>query len=388
MQICYKNNQFVTRQNPKDKRRIQYLLKRYEKQKWVNRETIIDYIKGFEIKNAKLVGNDIVYVKPEIVVKRITERLYNELENFAEKYLKYSNSVYDYNVHFLNSLLQNERREQNKQNYLKSGYLMYDGNSIIGLFSVDKIFDVPVIYTLYSQYDTNLYKAAKIISAQIPNCIFYNEYFNDCFKDTSFKLLSFKSTINPEKEYSFYHGCYLTEYDTDILVKEVEKRYFPDLKNISQIVIKHFKGIELEQYLKKLRTDDFNAIWGTRSSTPAILGFHYLNYDDISSHSKDKDFLVALYKGIIVGVIKYGVWQDANYQSLAYIDVNEKYQRMGIASLMISNIDKFLFSKLPMVLTSESEMGAKCHMAERFKKAITKVSVKTYEECLKTGSYI
>lgn len=384
MQICYKNNQFVTRQNPKDRRRVQYLLKIYEKQKWVNRETIVDYIKGFKIKNAKLVGNDIVYIKPEIVVKRITERLYIELENFAKKYLKYSNDSYDNNVYFFSNLLQNEK---NKQDYLNSSYLMYDGNAIVGLFGVDAIFDIPVVYTLYSKYDTNLYKAAKIISAQIPNSIFYNEYYNDSFKDTSFKFVSFKSTINPEKEYSFYHGCYLTEYDTDALVKEVEKRYFPEMNDISQIVLKHFKGRELEKYFNKLRTDEFNAVWGTYSSTPETLGFHYFNHNDVVGNSKDKDFLVAIYKGIIVGVIKYGIWNDADHQSLSYIDINEKYQRMGIASLMISNMDKFLYSKLPMVLTSESREGAKCHMADKFKKAITKVSVKTYEECLKSGSY-
>ena len=392
MKLVERDGSFLSKPNPKDKRRNLYAVigNKSSKILWKNKSYIVENIQNGCISNAKLQGDNIVRVKEEIRIEKINETNYNILKRYASNFLS---NVREEDMIYMFEDCERYKSivdEEYKNKYLKFGYIAFYGNLLAYTFTVDDFFGIPII--LSDCLDYNLSKGLKLnifkkMSKLIKDSVFRFEYAPDFLIDTSFKFANFNSNLDKEKEYGFYHGAYMTEYDMNCFVNKIEKTYFPKFTNINDVSIKCFKSKDLLNYYKTInKSFYFPVTWRTPASSSTVLGFHYFNLDDIyERRGKDKDYLVAIYKGFIIGVIKFGIWD--NHQSVAYIDVNEVYRKKGIANLMISQIDKYIYPNYPMVLTDESDMGKMCHMAEKFKKAIKKVKVKTYEEALKSGRY-
>lgn len=399
MRIVIENGKFKTKTYPEDKRRILYLVDKGENKEWVNRKDVLSLISSYQISNAEIKGSNIVQVEEVLKMEKITSKNIDKLKAFLRNYLEESKNwdYYDYddNIYFFGKAL--EKLEEDGLNYCKNMCIFFYGNSLEGWFYIGKEFGVPFITMNYSRSyeDKIIYKMVKMLSQKLKGCIFYSEYFLKCFENTEFKVLNFKSNFidnDEDKEYSFYHGCYLTEYDTNIAIKYIENKIYPKIDDFSKIKIKKVKGKDLSHYLdflkSKVKSDYFNYTWRKTSFYPVIVGFHYFSLDDIyETHNQDKDYLLAIYDGYILGVIKYGIWSNNKHQSIAYIDTHLLYRNQGIATMMISKIDKYLYPNMPLILTDESEMGKETGMSEKFKKYVKSVKVKTYEECLRDGSY-
>lgn len=386
MRLFIKNGNPVSRTNPKDKREVEYLVVEYDRKNWVKRKVLLEMINNHMIENGEIKNNTICLVSQKLRVEKINAANLNKILKFAQGYLRQSAECdNDYDYDNLNYYFGNLLKEKEMQyGLIKYGYVSFYGNSIGAILVVEKEMSIPIISPVYYSNSKSLYNSICILSAKLKNSVFHLEYYLDEFRESKFKFLTLKSTINEEKEYNLYHGCYLTEYDENIFVKDIEKHYFPEI-DTKQLTFTCKTGKELEPYVKQLRHFYFSGLWCARSSMPSIVGFTYFCTDDIHNRGEDKNFLLAMYKGYIVGIIKFGVWTD--HQAVAYIDVNEKYRNKGIATQMIKQLDKYVDKNYTLVLTDESTMGKLCHMNTIFKNEIKSVKVKTYEECLCTGSY-
>lgn len=392
MRLFVKNGSPFTRTNPKDKREIEYLIVEYDRKRWIKRKNILEMINNYMIENGEIRNNSICLVSQKFRVEKINKGNLEKIFKFAIGYLKKSDECtndydydYDYGYDNLNYYFEKLLKEKEMQDGLiKYGYVSFYGNSIGSILVAEYEMNIPLISTVYYSNSKSLYNSICILSAKLKNSVFHLEYCLDEFRDSKFKFVNLNSTINKEKEYNLYHGCYLTEYDENIFVKEIEKHYFPEI-DTKQLTFTCKTGKELEPYVKQLRHFYFSGLWCARSSMPSIVGFTYFCTDDMYNRGDNKNFLLAIYKGYIVGVIKFGVWTD--HQAVAYIDVNEKYRNKGIATQMIKQLDNYVDKNYTLVLTDESEMGKLCHMNTIFRNEIKSVKVKTYAECLRTGSY-
>jgi hypothetical protein len=196
---------------------------------------------------------------------------------------------------------------------------------------------------------------------------------------------SFVSRINNNKIYQIHNSsCYYTNASTlvDYFVNYYEERYFPEIKDVNKISFKCIDSKDIYSFIKK---DDLNKncypSWKDKYGHKTVIGFHYFIPED----SFNAKYIVAIYKDMIIGVIKVGKYGAKNdlRQSICYIDVCEKYRKRGIANKLIKKLAEYLEPEIPLVVTRESEMGAMCKMVEHFKNANYKVPVYSYDEYLR-----
>lgn len=381
MRICLdRNGEFQIKITPNSNKKL-YMIEKDDKKGWMVFSDLVKEISLGNVENAKVVKNNIVFVKPELRVEKMDNkniiRLKKHLRNFIEEYEKEQGYdcwlPEDYALFDFESYLSNIEPKDYKK------YIIgYKGNKIESVFVISKeTFGLPFIYNIHCGDYTLLLKFCHVISELIKDSIFCFEYLPEG-NTNGFKFLNLDSNFSTGYKYVLHSGCYITKYNENILREKIEEKYFPKLLDIRQVVIKRLKTPEVRKYLEKYSTGEFEGNWVNDSNMGSVVGFHYFTIRDLFSGEPTKDYLVAVYKGQIVGIMKYGLW--GKEQSVAYIDVLINCRNKGIATLMIKELDKHLYPMYELHLTDESELGHKCGMAKLFKKYIKSTVVKDYED--------
>ncbi len=393
IELVLKNKDFITRKSNVDARQIQYKVRINNGEPvWVSRQRILSYLDNSDyiIYNAKKSGNSVVpYITTDsLQVVKLSGNNLGLLRKTFQNYLRKTSSEYisDSDMFCSNQL------KTNFKSLRENSYLGINRDRIECVFKIswNKELNVSIVYTVFGEYEDNLRHYVSLLSKRLKDSIFYFEYLPRAFKDdTVFKPCNLSSTFSNEHQYNFYHGCYLTEYNANMLAIAVERKYFPDLysDDLNDVEIKCLTKAELENYFKKFYGADYSGTWRNNYNQVSFSGFTYLKYSEFDYSDNDIKFLTAVYKNNVIGVIKFGVWRDSNHQAVSYIDVSYKYRCKGVATKLINSLEKYLYDDTVLVLTDESDMGKLCGMNEKFRKAVKKVKVKTYSECLRDGHY-
>lgn len=381
MRVCLdKNGDFQMKITPESRKKL-YMVEKDDKKGWMVFSDLVKEISLGNVENARVYKNNIVFVKPELYVEKMDNKnvikLKKHLRTAIEKYEQEQGydcwMPEDYALLDFESYLSNLEPKDYKK------YIIgYNGNKIESVFIVSKeSFGVPFIYNIYCDNYDMLLKFCHIISDLIKDSVFSFEYLPEGNLN-GFKFLNMDSNITKGYKYVLHSSAYITKYDENILKRKIEEKYFPKQLDIRQVVVKRWKTPDVRKYLEKYETGNFNGTWRNDCNMDAVVGFHYFTYRDVFSGEPTKDYLVALYKGQIIGIMKYGLW--GKEQSVAYIDVLVNCRNKGIATLMIKELDKHLYPMYELHLTDESELGHKCGMAKLFKKYIKSTVVKDYED--------
>lgn len=380
---------------PPEDRRLKYYLvisKKTGSKQWYGRQEVIKGIQNGLIDNGEVIGGKIQIKDSKddfslVIVN--TDTQYNELVSFAERMKKeYVDMAYDSTCYMFEFMAD----RKNKETYMKNTYVLKQGNNIEAIYVKEMFLGLPFFNNVYidRKYlyaDRNkehlfLIKCMNEIVKKEKLACFTSEYLYeaDMYKKAGFTLQSFKSSIVDGEDDRYYYSyllkTVLVKGKNEFFIRDIiEQMYFPKDVDLSKITLKCLTSEELQNVLRPSSADSI--VWGSRCTTPVEVGFHYFEYSDIFN-TKDKKYLVAEYKGQIVGVIKFGDYYK--HQSIPYIDVQYAFRRKGIAKRMIKELNKYLKTDRPLILTPESEMGKMCNIGEEFKKSITVVRVLTYEE--------
>lgn len=382
MRIHYDNG-FKTRITNNGK---EYYLVNEKGRFWVNENKIKYLISVGNIENAFLRNGLIEYCPIHFTVQKLNKnnliRIINNINYFLDSLNNEGRYYYEHLVEFVSELP--KLSEKQLFNYV----VCKKGNAIVSIFNVYKEkLNIPFVYLIYSVDEKSLVKQLNKVSSFVKNSVFYIDYLSeDILKKGRFVEINRQSLMFPNMEHVLSSGSYITKYSKDSVSKALDN-LFLKFNNVSldKIVLKHMKSSEFYKYLEKYRTEISSGTWIEEkySSGSIIEGFHYLDAGDVYNsgrNNREKDYLLALCDGRLVGVIKYGVWDD--HQAVAYIDIHMTWRNKGLASYMISEFDKYVYPNYNMFITSESDMGRICKMYEKFKKAITKVPVYSYDTTL------
>ena len=383
MRICLEQNgSFQVKVTPNSHKKL-YMVEKDGKKSWMVFSDVVKEISLGNVENAKVYKNNIVFVKPDLRVEKMDNKNIIKLKKHLNNYLNDYVSEQGYDcfdetdyslVEFEQSLHKIEPK--NYKNYI----IGYKGNEIVSVYYISKnTFGIPFIYNIYIRNYDLIIKFCNLISTVMDNSVFYFDYLNvENIDKYGYKFINLSSKINKNYRYVLSSGCYITRGNANILIDKIEEKYLPQLLDIRQVVIKRLKTKDIQVYLENYNTGEFEGTWVNDCNMSSVVGFHYFTYRDVFSGEPEKDYLVALYKGQIIGIMKYGLW--GNEQSVAYIDVLNTCRNKGIATLMIKALDKHLYPMYELHLTDESELGHKCGMAKLFKKHIKSTVVKDYED--------
>lgn len=382
MRICLEQNgNFQMKVTPNSNKKL-YMVEKDGNKGWMVFSEVVKEISLGNVENARVYKNNIVFVKPELRVERMDNkniiRLKKHLRSVIESYEQEQGyDCLNYEDYWIEDFEYSLYNMQSKD--YKKYIIGYKGNKIESVFIVStQTLNVPIIYKLYCNDYNLILKFSSLISDLIKNSVFSFEYLPEG-NLSSFKFLNLESTILKGYKYTLHSSSYITKYNENILRDRIEQKYFPSLLDIREVVVQRWKTKDVQKYLEKYyEIDCFNGSWVNDCNMSSVVGFHYFTYRDVFSGEPEKDYLVALYKGQIIGIMKYGLW--GNEQSVAYIDVLCSCRNKGIATLMIRELDKHLYPNYELHLTDESELGHKCGMAKLFKKYIKSTVVKDYED--------
>ena len=293
--------------------------------------------------------------------KEILENYLVELRDNVEDYY-YSNGTYY------------EKINENIDIVKNDVFIIDENNNFIDLITRDKYYGLDIIYTSLesSKFD--------MLYDYFPSAIISIDYIDDM--PNNYQIANMKSTLNNE-EYQVFGPCTFLipkTLDVNIIRDKIEEELFVELDK-SQITFENKKGEELQDDIFKYYQHNpfFKGITCDSSNHSHIAGFHYFNLD----MDAKKDFLVCKQGNTYLGVIKYGIYDNygsVKHQGLPYIDVNQKYQQNGIATLMIQQLNKYLDKDIPLFLTRESDQGKLCHMENLFLKYINTTICVPYEK--------
>ena len=381
MRICLdKNGDFQMKITPNSHKKL-YMVENDKNKGWMVFSDLVKEISLGNVENARVYKNNIVFVKPELRVEKLDNkniiRLKKHLRTTIERWEQ--EQGYDCWCQEDYALLDFESYlSVLDSKYYKKYIIGYKGNKIESVFIISKdTFGIPFVYNIYCDNYALLLKFCSIISDLIKDSVFSFDYLPDG-DINGFKFLNFDSNIAKGYKYVLHSGAYITKYNENNVKNKIEEKYFPKQFDIEQVVVKRWKTPDVMKYLEKYEIGCFSGNWINDCNMSSVVGFHYFTYRDVFSGEPEKDYLVALYKGQIIGIMKYGLW--GNEQSVAYIDVLNTCRNKGIATLMIKALDKHLYPMYELHLTDESELGHKCGMAKLFKKYIKSTVVKDYED--------
>ena len=173
----------------------------------------------------------------------------------------------------------------------------------------------------------------------------------------------------------------LNEEDVNIVRDKIEEKQFPEFMNNLKVEVFPNSKILREKSEENYNDTILTSFWTEPGSNSTKIGFHYFGQND---NPEKEDKILAIKDGEnIVGVIKYGIYEDyhntgiGNHYSLCFIDVKKPYRENGIATKLMEEFGKQLEKEnkengtnYPLKLTDESKMGKLCHMKD---KAITSI---------------
>lgn len=380
MRLCTQNNKPITKVVQQEK---MYMVSDGAKNFWMRAGVAKIAVKCHEIDNAKLHGTGICIITPQLKVERITQTNLEKLYLFMKYHIKYGKD-YDYADNYSYQYFIKEY-ETDKKKCIKQfgGYVAFYGNKVVSWITVIKTLGLEVLISFYNDGNIRLRRAViNSIFAENPDTIMLGSLCNDCGAD--YNRMDKQSTIDPDYRYIFGYGEYLTKGRTDRFVKAIENKYFINKVDLAKVKLKVIEGKDLSKLWQSKYIDGgFEGYWINTCNIDSAVGFHYFHFNDAKI---DARFILALYDGMIIGVIKLGVYYG-DHQAIAYIDILRTCRNQGVATYMIKNIDKYLFKGLPLMITDESDMGKMCHIADKFKANVKSVKVKTYEEALRDGRY-
>lgn len=208
-------------------------------------------------------------------------------------------------------------------------------------------------------------------SSKIKNSIFYFEYIPNMDILNSFVEIDLRSKYNTDYVMELYHGAYLTQYNTRLLVDSFESFMFEDRVCKDAIEFKELGNKDIAKCVDNIRkhTSILSPYWRVyNTGNICIYGFRY--FENIAGYRK---WLAATYKGKILGVICYRVHEE--YVYISYIDIAEPYKRKGIATMLIKEFNRRLDGSLPLVLSGLSIEGKQARVDELFDRYITNCKV-------------
>ena len=135
-------------------------------------------------------------------------------------------------------------------------------------------------------------------------------------------------------------------------------------------------------YAKQLHSYKF-ILWETIGNYQArIIGFKYLNFDDLSS---DFGFVFLTYNDIIIGVLKYKNYDT--YIGIAFFEINQFYKTIELENYFIKLLNDYIPKNKIVQLPMDDESEKKSHLSERMKQYITVTQVKTDDDLRKERGY-
>lgn len=179
-----------------------------------------------------------------------------------------------------------------------------------------------------------------------------------------------------EGKYSFFSGgsfLYCIDPALANLPKEqYEANVFPKLDK-DQLTYKVMSGPEVKEWVNKKMTKSLPVnmtFYTAQNNNSHYVGMHYF-YSPYEHMGEKIKYLIAFQDDTIVGVICYGYWGDSDQLELSYIDVAHPYRNQGVATALVKEFANVVKDEPSIRLSGESELGAKCHMHDLFKKHLT-----------------
>lgn len=269
-------------------------------------------------------------------------------------------------------------------------YLAMDGDKCVGYF-YHQTYHKYDVFSLGHFLDGMFAKAFPVLIKMFPNMMLeIHDYLSmeesKILDENNIKRINSKASFMDGEEvgeYESFSNWYSVDGKSDV-VEFVESKFFPEI-DVNSLSFSVLNGEQLFDFMKTkmFQVPDGYPLW----CGGKVVGFHYLCMNNLhrgfgfSDEKSDIKFLIAHHEGTLVGCICFGVWPNSqDHQSLSFIDVAVPYRNKGVAKMMAKEIDKHLDPNLPFVLTDESEMGAKCGIANIFKNSITTTSVMKYRE--------
>ena len=233
---------------------------------------------------------------------------------------------------------------------------------------------------LIGYFDDSIYD---IISKKYPDTIvFIDGYTSD--KPFEYYNLANTKASNEKEDYitpglmSFLVPKSMSE---NIIRDKIEELIMPKFDK-EKLVFEDKTGSEiLDEILYKYDDNPFfNGFSKGENGHRHLAGFHYLSLDESDRNQK---ILLCKLDGQIIGAVKHGLYEGYGHiphQGLAYIDVNINYRNLGIAKMLIKELDNYLDKTLPLFLTDESDMGRLCHMERLFVEHIKSTDCIPYKQ--------
>lgn len=344
---------------------------------WVGECYLKNCVDNMLVENAKLSHGVITYVKPVFNVFKLSHSNRDSIISYISKYNN------DFDGYSLEDLCVYLATADSKK--ISNYWCGVKGNMFVALFYItDSKYEIPIVNTITWFHDNYLYSVMDKLSERFKDSIFEFQYLPDYRINSerkisaSYKPINRVSRLFSERVVSLSSGCYITAYNPNLLVKKIEDIYLNALENfdINKVVYKCYSAKQLSELMSSYTNDYvFNGYWHDEyGNSTAFYGFHYFEPGDLYYYGNDKKYLVAIYNGIIIGVIKFGMFMEE--QAVAFIDVHYAVRRRGLAKGLIKHLNDYLDKSLPLDLSHESEMGKLCHMNDKFKEGITVVPVR------------
>lgn len=292
--------------------------------------------------------------------------------NIKEAIQKIIDEQDEYGDYFLDWLLENDEN-------LKKAYVYYTGNEIIDFITAYKVKDQLIICPHFMDYSKEEQEMKEIDEYFGINIILSAEYFE--YDKYGYTPCNDRSSFSKDHTYSIRGFFTKNQELVNFFRDEFERNCFPEYneEKIEYVVIDNYKDLYKLVIENNEPVDDIcSPHWKNSSNVSSVAGFHYFHVEEVCYPVK---YLIATIDNKPIGLIKLATESEKNTrQYLCYIDVNEKYQRKGVAKKLINELKNVLREDRPLVLSRESEQGKEAQMAKHFKNANYPVVVYTEQE--------
>lgn len=182
-----------------------------------------------------------------------------------------------------------------------------------------------------------------------------------------------KTSFGGEYRFLEYSGdVYATNPSAGEAFKKAYKAMvFPEY-DATKVEFTVVDGEELRHHIATTRigTGDLNVLsYKKENGNYAYIGMDYF-CSPYEHMDKKVEYLFAVLKGRIIGVICYGVFGNGPF-SMSYINVSAPYRRKGLAEHLVQKFASVISDQKQIYVTRESEMGHECHMHDLFRKYLS-----------------